>query len=134
MLFMINGLDDQEDLLSFILRELMILKKQWSMQTAWSWMAGGFGWITRSPREHIRLPQASIWAGQHTVEEVVVVEQVVVVTHIMTGGMTEDMTDMKNMTTDTGDDHHRLTIVDTDPDQDPVPIVRGATEDWKSYS
>lgn len=29
-------------------------------------------------------------------------EQVVVVTHIMTGGMTEDMTDMKNMTTDTG--------------------------------
>lgn len=36
------------------------------------------------------------------VEEVVAVEQVDVVTHIMIGGMTEDMTDMKNMTTDTG--------------------------------
>lgn len=30
------------------------------------------------------------------------VEQVVAVTRIMIGGMTEDMTDMKNMTTDTG--------------------------------
>lgn len=30
------------------------------------------------------------------------VEQVVAGTHIMIGGMTEDMTDMKNMTTDTG--------------------------------
>lgn len=30
------------------------------------------------------------------------VEQVVAVTHIMIGGMTEDMTDTKNMTTDTG--------------------------------
>lgn len=104
------------------------------MQTVWSWMAGGFGWITQSPREHIHPPQASTWAGQHTVEEVVAVEQVVAVTHIMIGGMTEDMTDMKNMTTDTGDDHHHLIIVDTDHDQDPVPIVQGATENQKSYS
>lgn len=29
-------------------------------------------------------------------------ERVVAGTHIMIGGMTEDMTDMKNMTTDTG--------------------------------
>lgn len=36
------------------------------------------------------------------VEEVVAVEQVVAVTHIMIGGMTEDMTDMKSMITDTG--------------------------------
>lgn len=104
------------------------------MQTVWSWMAGGFGWITQSPRERIHPPQASTWAGQHTAEEVVAVEQVVAVTHIMIGGMTEDMTDTKNMTTDTGDDHHRLIIVDTDHDQDPVPIVQGATEDQKSYS
>lgn len=131
---MINGLDDQEDLLSFILRELMTLKRQWSMQMEWSWMAGGFEWIIQSPKEHIRPPQASTWAGQHTVEEVVAAERVVAGTHIMIGGMTEDMTDMKNMTTDTGDDHHHLIIVDTDRDQDPVPIVQGATEDQKSYS
>lgn len=130
---MINGLDDQEDLLSFILRELMTLKRQWSMQMEWSWMAGGFEWIIQSPKEHIRPPQASTWAGQH-MEEVVAAERVVAGTHIMIGGMTEDMTDMKNMTTDTGDDHHHLIIVDTDRDQDPVPIVQGATEDQKSYS
>lgn len=101
---------------------------------AWSWMAEGFGLITQSPREHIHPPQASTWAGQHTVEVVVVVEQGVAVTHIMIGAMTEAMTDMKNMTTDTGDDHHHLIIVDTDRDRDPVPIVQGATEDQKNYS
>lgn len=131
---MISGLDDQEDLLLFILRGLMILKRQWSMQTVWSWMAGGFGWITQSPREHIHPLQASTWAGQHTVEEVVVAEQVVAVTLTMIEGMTEVMTDTKNMTTDTGDDHHRLTIAGTDHDQDPVPIVQGAIEDERSYS
>lgn len=104
------------------------------MQTVWSWMAGGFGWITQSPKEHIHPPQESTWAGQHTVEEVVAVEQAVAVTRIMIGGMTEDMTDMRNMTTDTGDDHHRLIIADTDHDQGPVPIVQGATDDRKSYS
>lgn len=104
------------------------------MQMEWSWMAGGFEWITQSPREHIHPPQASTWAGQHTVEEVVAVERVVAGTHITIGAMTEGMTDTKNMTTDTGDDHHRLIIVDTDRDQDPVPIVQGATEDQKSYS
>lgn len=103
------------------------------MQMEWSWMAGGFEWIIQSPKERIHPPQASTWADQH-MEEVVVVERVVAGTHTMTGGMTEDMTDMKNMTTDTGDDHHRLIIVDTDRDQDPVPIVQGATEDQKSCS
>lgn len=104
------------------------------MQMEWSWMAGGFEWIIQSPKEHIHPPQASTWAGQHTVEEVVAVERVVAGTRTMIGGMTEGTTDMKNMTTDTGDDHHRLIIVDTDRDQDPVPIVQGATEDQKSYS
>lgn len=132
MLFMTNGLDDQEDLLSFILRELMILKRQWSMQTEWSWMAGGFGWITPSPRERIHPPQASTWAGQRTVEVVVVVEQVGAATLTMIGGMTEDMTDTKNTTTDIGDDPHRLTIAGTGHDQDPVPTVQGATEDQKN--
>lgn len=132
MLFMTSGLDDQEDLLSFILRELMILKRQWSMRTGWSWMAGGFGWITPSPRERIRPPQASTWAGPRTVEEVVVAGQVDAVTLTMIGGMTEDMTDTKNMTTDIGDDRPRLTIAGTDHDQDPVPIVQGATEDQKN--
>lgn len=103
------------------------------MQMEWSWMAGGFEWITQSPREHIHPPQASTWAGQH-MEEVVAVERVVAGTHITIGAMTEGMTDTKNMTTDTGDDHHRLIIVDTDRDRDPVPIVQGATEDQKSYS
>ena len=102
------------------------------MQTEWSWMAGGFGWITPSPRERIHPPQASTWAGQRTVEEVVVVEQVGAVTLTMIGGMTEGMTDMKNMTTDTGDDHHRLTIAGTGRGQDPVPIVQGATEGQKN--
>lgn len=104
------------------------------MRMEWSWMAGGFEWTIQSPRERIHPPQASTWAGQHTVEEVVAVEQVVVGTHTMIEGMTEDMTDTKNMTTDTGDDHHRLIIVDTDRDQDPVPIVQGVIEDRKSYS
>ncbi|XP_025938633.1 transformer-2 protein homolog alpha isoform X1 [Apteryx rowi] len=88
-------------------------------------------------------PTPGIYMGRPThfllffliaVEEVVVVEQVVAVTLTMIGDMTEDMTDMKNMTTDTGDDRHHLIIADTDHDQDPVPIVQGATEDQKSYS
>lgn len=36
------------------------------MQTEWSWMAGGFGWITPSPRERIHPPQASTWAGRRS--------------------------------------------------------------------
>uniref|UniRef100_A0A493T7A3 Transformer-2 protein homolog beta n=4 Tax=Sauria TaxID=32561 RepID=A0A493T7A3_ANAPP len=75
-----------------------------------------------------------IVSSHKAVEEVVVAEQVVAVTLTMIEGMTEVMTDTKNMTTDTGDDHHRLTIAGTDHDQDPVPIVQGAIEDERSYS
>lgn len=41
-------------------------RRQWSMQTEWSWMAGGFGWITPSPRERIHPPQAYTWAGRRS--------------------------------------------------------------------
>lgn len=107
------------------------------MQMAWNWTAGGSAWITPSPRERTRPPRASTWAGQPTVEVaavVVVEEQVVVVIPTMIGDMIEDMTDMKNMTTGTGDDHLHLIIADIDHGQDPAPIAQDATEERKNSS
>ncbi|CAM5093255.1 unnamed protein product [Eretmochelys imbricata] len=84
-------------------------------------------------------PTPGIYMGRPTqsveVAAVVVVEeQVVVVIPITIGDMIEDMTDMKNMTTGTGDDHLHLIIADTDHGQDPAPIAQDATEERKNYS
>lgn len=46
----------------------------------------------------------------------------------MREGMSVVMTDTKTMITGTEEDHHLLTIVDTDHDQDLVPIAHDAIE------
>lgn len=61
---MISELDDHEDLLLFILRELMTQRRPWKEQMEWSWMVEEFVSTIPSPKEHTHRHQASTWADQ----------------------------------------------------------------------
>lgn len=131
---MISELDDHEDLLLFILRGLMTQKRLWKGQMGWSWMAEEFVSIILSPKERTHLHQAFTWADQlivavEVVEVAAEVEEVAgVEILIMIEDMIVDMIDTKIMTTATEEDHLLLIIVDTDHDQDLVPIAQDAIE------
>lgn len=114
----------------------MTLRRPWSEQMGWSWMAGGFVWITLSPRERTHPHQAFTWADlliavvEVAAAEVAAAEVEVAGGEILT--MTEDMigamTDTKIMTTGTEEGRHLLTIVATGHDQDLAPIAQDAID------
>lgn len=132
---MISELDDHEDLLLFILRELMTQRRPWKEQMEWSWMVEEFVSTIPSPKEHTHRHQASTWADQlivavEVVEVAVEVEAVAdVEIHIMIEDMIVGMTDMKIMTTDTEEDHLLLITVDTDHDQGLDPTAQDAIDE-----
>lgn len=131
---MTRELDDHEDLLLFILRELMTQRRLWKGRTEWSWMAEEFVSIILSLKERTHLHQAFTWADQLiVVVEVVVVAVAVeavadVEIHTMIEDMIVDMTDTKIMTIGTEEGRLLLIIVDTDRDQDRVPTAHDAID------
>lgn len=114
----------------------MTQRRLWKGQMEWSWTVEEFVWIILSPRERTHLHQASTWADQLIVAveaeaaagAVEVVAAAGVETLTMREGMSVVTTDTKTMITGTEEDHHLLTIVDTDHDQDLVPIAHDAID------
>lgn len=117
----------------FTLRDLRILKRQWSEPTAWSWTGDASEWIIPLPNVPIPPHQEYIWAVQLTMVEVAAAAVAAAAagggeTPIMIVAMTAT-TDMTSMTIGiVASALHHPTTVDTGLAHGPAPTAHGDTK------
>lgn len=115
MLSLIRRLADQEDLVLYILKIEVRLKKPKNEQMVWSLMADEFVWIFQSPKEHI-LPLLEFMLGDrlaHPEEEEPTIDmgtEIVVIDTIDEMIIAVTTVEMTTVVETTGEEVHRQTI------------------------